>query len=176
MPEIHAMDGAIDSMNAAIDDAARALVTPPPDDGLVSRVVARLPERAVGARRALWGPVAAVGALVAWLAFWPNQPEHAPAPAQQAVLPGTGSWRELVPAPSSVAPAFPRLWAPARAAAAGRPTDPGAQGEAWGLRPIEPLSALVVGGLPSTDSLSAAVAPLAVAALPLPAALPETKE
>lgn len=191
---MHSVDVAIDSLNAAIDDAARVLVTPPPDEGFVARVVSLLPERAGDAHRLWWVPAAAAAALVAWLAFGPGlEParwrglEQARRPSARSAgtsVPTTSpsalvaleSWQRLSPVASSVAPDVPRVGMDARGGVQARMPGRLSEGEAWGLRPIEPPSALDVTGLSFTDPPPAEVAPLAVAALPLPAALHDMKE
>jgi len=193
-PDNHSMNVEIDSLSAAIDDAARALVTPPPDEGFVARVVSLLPERAGGAHRLWWVPGAAVAALVAGLALRPGlepSPWHGLEQARQPFAGSAGTsvpttsasalvaidpWERLSPAASSVAPDVPRVGTRARGYVRVRMPVRLAEEDAWGLRAIELPPALIVVGLASTDPPPTEVAPLALAALPPPAALHDMKE
>jgi hypothetical protein len=178
-------------VDAAIDRAAMALVTPRPDDGFVTRVVTRLPERPVGVPRAWW-VAAGAAAVLAWLVLAPPEPapwrglEPAsrpftgsggtpPGATPPGALVATGPSPGLSPAPSGVAPDVPRVGWPAREDVPVRMPVHVAEEDPWGLRAIEPPPALIVTGLASTEPPTA-VAPLAVVALPPPAALHDMKE
>lgn len=169
-PESNAVD-------AAIDYGARLLVTPPADDGLLARVVARLPERpGHGYRRLWWIPVASAAAFALSLVLGPDVVSRV-APTPPAVLVAE-SWPTIASLAWSVTPALP----PARASAAGpsrhRSGRPVVDEGAWGLSPVTGPTPLEIGGLSAVMGVPETidVSPLAVEALRSPAALSEMKE
>lgn len=165
-----------DAADAAIDYAARLLVTPPADDGLLAGVVARLPERPGRGHRLWWIPVASAAALAMWLVFGPDVVSRV-APTPPAVLVAE-SWPAIASLAWSVTPALP----PARTSAAGpsrhRMARPVVDAGAWGLSPVTGPTPLEIGGLSTAMSVPETidVSPLAVEALRSPAALSEMKE
>ena len=162
--------------DAAIDHAARLLVTPPADDGLLARVVARLPERPGHGYRLWWIPVAPAAALAAWLVIGPDVVSRV-APTPPAVLVAE-SWPAIASLAWSVTPVRP----PARASAAGplrhRMARPAVDEGAWGLSPVSGPTPLEVGSLSAVTGVfeTIDVSPLAVEALGSPSALSEMKE
>ncbi|MGE0462429.1 MAG: hypothetical protein AB7Q16_13760 [Vicinamibacterales bacterium] len=164
------------AVDAAIDQAARLLVTPPPDEGLLARVVARLPERPGSGSRLWWVPVASAAALAAWVVLGSTL---APpfTPTQPVALVAEDAW----PAPAQLAggvAAIPPSLAPAAESPRRRMTRSAVEEDTWGLAPVPAPTALVVDGLSSViDVLETIdVSPLAVEALESPSALSEMEE
>lgn len=165
------------ALDAAIDDAARALITPPPDEALLARTLGRLPERPREGPRLLWIPVASAAALAAWVVLGPNLAPRVE-PDQSTVLIAAGRWEAMAPLASGVTAAPPSV--PMSAA---EPARPGlaprvVEDHGWGLAPVDAPAPLVVDGLPNAVGVleTIDVSPLAVQALGAPAALSEMKE
>lgn len=168
-PELNATD-------AAIDHAARLLVTPPPDEGLLARVVARLPERPGHGHRLWWIPVASAAALAVWLVLGPDVASRVT--STPAATLAAESWPAVAPLALAVPAAVP----PGRTSVAGpsrhRMARPVVDEGAWGLSPVSGPTPLEVGGLSTVMGVleTIDVSPLAVEALESPSALSEMEE
>lgn len=168
-PESNAAD-------AAIDHAARLLVTPPPDEGLLARVVARLPERPGHGLRLWLIPVASAAALAVWLVFSLDVASRL-APTPPSVL-AAESWPAIASLAWSVTPVLPPARTPVNGPSRYRRGRPVVDEGAWGLSPVSGPTPLDIGGLSTVMGVleTLDVSPLAVEALRSPAALSEMKE